>query len=221
MMMQIQKASPMRPGTTGVAVNHTVNVCLLAVRGVAACAIVAQCLNPAWAADSVPAKDPGSQTTPAQPPAYMPQGRQMERYKAFARQAEMPVITVTDKTTLEVGGMVKTDLNRLARLSSQDKETVAGQFGVPAGVIGKAAELAVNNPPHDAAQLAQEIRTAVIDYRFLHGEWERYNPPPEGRKIKADALEALQAGDISKAWELYDGLQRPTPPGNLRIVAQP
>jgi len=26
---------------------------------------------------------------------------------------------------------------------------------------------------------------------------------------------------ISKACELYDGLQRPAPPGNLRVIAQP
>jgi len=145
----------------------------------------------------------------------------MERYKAFVRQAETPAIQVAGKTTLEVGGTVKTDLNRLARLSDPDQETLAGQFGVPAGVIAKVAEHAAENPPGDAAQAAQRLRTAVIDYRFLRGEWERYNPPTEGQKVKADALEALQAGDISRAWELYDGLQRPAPPGSLRIVAQP
>ena len=40
----------------------------------------------------------------------------MERYKAFARQAPMPVIITTEKTTIEVGGTVKTDLSRLAEL---------------------------------------------------------------------------------------------------------
>ena len=133
----------------------------------------------------------------------------------------MPVITVADKATLEVGGTVKTDLNRLAQLSSQEKEALAGPFGVPAGVIGKVAERAANNPPPNAAQLARDIRTAVVDYRFLQREWERYNPPTEGQKIKADALQTLQGGDLSKAWELYDGLPRPAPPGNLRIVSQP
>ena len=221
MMKQNQTASLMRTGVAGKAASHRVHLCLLAVRSVAVCAIATQCLNPARAADPLPGNDTGTRTPPVEKPAYIPQGRQMERYKAFARQAEMPVIMVTDKTTLEVGGTVKTDLDRLARLSIQDKEALAGQFGVPAGVIGQVAEHAANNPPRGAAQLAQDIRTAVIDYRFLHGEWERYNPPTERQKLKADALQALQGGDISKAWELYDGLQRPAPPGNLRIVAQP
>ena len=221
MMKQNDKSSLTRPGFTGKALNHRVNLCQLAVRSAAVCAIVTHCLNPARAADALPVNDPGTRATPVEKAAYVPQGRQMERYKAFARQAQMPVIAVTDKTTLEVGGTLKADLNRLARLSVRDKEALAGQFGVPAGVIGKVAEHAANTPPRGAAQLAQDIRTAVIDYRFLHGEWERYNPPTEGQKTKADALEALQAGDISKAWALYDGLQKPAPPGNLRIVAQP
>jgi hypothetical protein len=55
----------------------------------------------------------------------------------------------------------------------------------------------------------------------LQGEWGRYHPPAESQKVKADALAALQAGDISKAWELYDGLERPAPPSNLRIISQP
>ena len=220
-MKQNNIASRIRPGLTGKALNRRVNLGQLAVRSVAVCAIVTHCLNPARAADTLPVNDPGTRATPVEKAAYVPQGRQMERYKAFARQAEMPVIAITDKTTLEVGGTLKADLNRLARLTVRDKEALAGQFGVPTGVIGKVAEHAASTPPGGAAQLAQDIRTAVIDYRFLQGEWERYNPPTEGQKVKADALEALQAGDISKAWALYDGLQKPAPPGNLRIVAQP
>jgi hypothetical protein len=217
--MQNKLVSPMPLGFTGMTVNHGGNACLLAVRSVAICALVTQCLNLTQAADALPVKEPGAQTAPTQKPAYAPKGSQMERYKAFARQAEMPAITVTDKTTIEVGGGVKIDVRRLAQISSKEKETLAGQFGVPAGVIGKVAERAANNP---AEQFAQDIRTAVVDYRFLLGEWNRYHPPTEGQKIKADALQALQTGDIIKAWELYDGLQRPAPPTrtNLRVVSQ-
>ena len=220
-MKQSRIISLMRPGFIGVAVNRRANVCLLALRSMAVCALVMQCLNPVRAADALLVKESGTQTTPAQKPVYTPQGRQMERYKAFARQAEMPAITVTNKATLEVGGTVKADLSRLAQLSTQEKEALAGQFGVLAGVIGKLAERAASNPPPIAELLAQDLRTAVVDYRFLQGEWKRYNPPAEGQKIKADALQALQAGDLSKAWELYDGLQRATPPGKVRIVAGP
>jgi hypothetical protein len=221
MMKRNDTAGLLRSEFTGKAVNRRVNLCWLAVHGVAVCAIITQCLNPVRASDALPVAAPGTQTATVEKPPYVPQGRQMQRYKAFARQAELPVITVTDKTTLEVGGALKTDLSRLARLSVQEKEALAGQFGVPAGVIGKVTERAVNHPPESAAQFAEDIRAAVIDYRFLRGEWQRYTPPTEGQKLKANALEALQAGDISKAWKLYDGLQRPAPPGNLRIAAQP
>jgi hypothetical protein len=220
-MKRIQIASVMRPGFTGMTVNQRVNVFLLAIRSIVFCAIVAPCLTPAWADDALPAKQPADHAAQAQTPAYTPQGYQMERYKAFARQAPMPVIIATEKTTIEVGGTVKADLSRLAQLSSQEKEALAGQFGVPARVIDKVAERAASNPSPSAAQLAQDLRTAVVDYRFLLGEWTRYNPPAEGQQLKAAALQALQSGDISKAWELYDGLQRPAAPGNLRVVAGP
>ena len=224
-MKQNRAISLIRPKLTGMAADQRANVCLLAVRSMVVCALLTSYLTAARAADALPVQEPAGQATPVPKPAYSPQGYQMERYKAFARQAEMPTITVTNETTLQVGGTVKTDLNRLAELSTQDKEALAAQFGVPAGVIGKVAERAASNEPLNAAQFARDIRTAVIDYRFLQGEWKRYK---EGQKIKADALAALQAGDISKAWELYDGLQkpqapsisRPLPPTNLRVVSQ-
>jgi hypothetical protein len=222
-MKRNQTVRLMRPGFTGIAVNHRVSICLWAVLSLVVCALALHSPNLARADDALPAKEPVAQTAPVQTPLYNPQGRQMARYKAFARQAEMPAITVTNNTTLQVGDTLKTDLNRLAQLSIQEKEALAGQFGVPAGVIGKVAERAANNEPPNAAQVAQDIRTAVVDYRFLQGEWDRYNPPLEGQKVKTDAIAALQAGDISRAWELYDGLQRPAAPpapSNLRVVAQ-
>jgi hypothetical protein len=204
-------------GSSNLAATRRAAPWRLAISRIVACAILAQCLGPAQAADALSGTEPPL----AQKRDYMPKGRQMERYKAFARQAEMPAITVANKTTLEVDGTVKTDLARLAQLSIQEKEALTTQLGVPAAVIGKVVERAAHSPQPDAAQLAQDIRTAVVDYRFLQGEWKRYNPPAEGLMIKTNALQALQSGDISTAWELYDGLQRPAPPGNLRIVSQP
>jgi hypothetical protein len=227
MLKQHQAARRMRPGLARRAVIPGANLCLWAGRGVTACALVTLCLSPAWAADVLPVKEPGPQATLAGTPAYTPQGRQMERYKDFARQAELPAITVTNKTTLEIGGAVRLDLNRLAQLSAQEQATLAERFGVPAGVISKLTERAASQPPPNAAQLAQELRTAVIDYRFLQGEWKRYHPSAEGQKLKAEALVSLQTGDIAKAWQLYDGLQspqapslaRPQPPSDLRLVS--
>jgi len=218
-MNRNQKLSLRRSRLDRRVANYGVNAWRLAACSLAIGALVAQ--GPAQAADAAPVQESGAQAVPAQKLAYTPKGTQMERYKAFARQAELPAIIVTNQTTLEVGGAVKTDLSRLAQLSAQEQAALAGQFGVPAAVIGKVAERSTNNPPPAAAQIAQDMRTAVVDYRFLQGEWKRYNPPAEGQPIKAAALTALQAGDISKAWELYDGLQKPAPPANLRVIAEP
>jgi len=187
-----------------------------------------QCPTSVQAEDALPAKQPDTQSTQVQKPAYLSQGRQMARYKAFARQTELPLITATNNTLLEVGGMVKTDTTRLAKLSAREKEALAGQFGVPVAVIDKLVQRVASSSTLTAGQFAEELRTAVVDYRFLQIEWKRYHPPAEGQKTKAAGLEALQAGDISKAWELYDGLRRPQapaigappPPANLRVVNQ-
>jgi hypothetical protein len=165
--------------------------------------------------------------TPAPKPAAEPQGHQMRRYQAFARQAELPSVTITSETTLAVGTAAKVNTSQLAQLSTRDMDALAGQFGVPAPVIAKLVQRASGNLAPGAAQFAQDLRTAVVDYRFLQGEWGRYHPPTEGQPAKADALQALQAGDIAKAWALYDslgippapGIAPPQPPANLRIVA--
>jgi hypothetical protein len=153
----------------------------------------------------------------------------MQRYKAFARQVELPAITITNHSVLEVGGVMNVDAARLAQLSKREKEALAGQFKVPVAVIDKLMQQLPPSSSPAPEQFAREIRTAVIDYRFLQIEWERYHPPAQGQKAKAAALAALQSGDIGKAWELYDGLSRPqppsiaapAPPANLRVVSQP
>ena len=217
-----------RPGASDLARKAIVALSRSTFGRVAVCALVMQCPASVQAEDAPPTKQPDAQSTLVQKPADVIQGRQMARYKAFARQAELPWITATNNTMLEVGGMVKTDTTRLAKLSAREREALAGQFGVPVAVIDKLVQRAASNSTPTADQFAQELRTAVVDYKFLQIEWQRYHPPAEGQKTKAAGLEALQAGDISKAWELYDGLRKPQapaisappPPANLRIVNQ-
>jgi hypothetical protein len=217
------------PGAANSARDRKISLSRLAVRRLAVFAALLQCLGAAQAGDVSPAGETDSQPTRAQNPASPVPGRQMERYKAFARQADLPLITVTTNNLIEVGGVVKTDVARLAQLSIQEKAALAEQFSVPVGVIDKLVERVVSNAPPAADEFAQELRTAVIDYRFLQIEWDRYHPPTEGRQTKAAALGALQVGDLSKAWALYDGLARPeapaigrpAPPTNLRVVSGP
>ena len=188
-----------------------------------------QCLTPARAGDVLPVGEPDRQPTQDQKPTYVPQGCQMNRYKAFARQTELPAITVATNVLIEVGGVASIDVARLAQLSTREKEALAAQFSVPVGVIDKLVQRLAGNPGPAADQIAQQLRTAVIDYKFLQIEWDRYHPPIEGQQTKSNALVALQGGDLAKAWELYDGLGRPEPPAaarpapptNLRVVVGP
>ncbi len=190
----------------------------LPARSMAGCAIVIACMTAAQAADPFPVGEPANPAAPAQKLGYSPQGYQMARYRAFARQAEMPAITAADKSTIMVGGTLKIDVGRLAQLSDAEKDALAGQFRVPAGVIEKLLQRQSDNPQSTAVDVGRQLRTAVVDYRFLQAEWERYHPPMAGQQVKADALQALQAGDLAKAWELYDGLRKPPAPSNPRIV---
>jgi hypothetical protein len=214
-------ASLMRPGFIGRAMPERLRLGLPAIRVFAACVLILQFASLVYAGDPPPVNESATQIVSAPKPAYTPKGHQMERYKDFARQAKMPTIAITNAAVIEVGGIVKTDLKRLGRLSDSEKAALASQFGLPADVIGKLMDRATTNSALDPEQVAQNVRTAVVDYKFLQQEWGQYHPPAEGQKVKADALAALQAGDVTRAWELYDGLQRPAPPTGLRIISQP
>ena len=198
---------------------------LPSVRRLALWVALVQCLSFGHAAEPISADAPDNAPVQAQKAAYTPQGRQIKRYKAFARQAQLPAMRTND-TFLEVGDAVKTDVSRLAEFSASEKQTLARQFEVPVGVIDKLVRRAGTASPSSADEFAQAVRTAVIDYRFLQIEWDRYHPPAEGQQVKATALAALQSGELAKAWELYDGLHKPAspaiaapaPPANLRVV---
>jgi hypothetical protein len=66
--------------------------------------------------------------------------------------------------------------------------------------------------------LAGKLRVTVIDYKYLLERWTQYLPPSGTEKVKADALLALQSGDIDKAWKMYVDLPRPEPPTGFRIA---
>jgi hypothetical protein len=220
-MNYTHKAVLKRPGAANLARIGSGTRYRLRVLPLLVCAALIQCLTSVQADDALPLRGPDTQPAQVQKPAYVPQGHQLKRYQAFARQTELPSIAVTNNTVLQIGGAVNTDATRLAQLSTNEIEALAGQFKVPVGVVSRLAQKLARSSPPAAEQLAQEIRTAVIDYRFLQIEWEGYHPPAEGQKTKTAALGALQAGDISKAWEMYDALGRPSPPANLRVVAGP
>ena len=166
-------------------------------------------------------QDPKSQATQTESKSQsslVPQARQHPSYQVFAHQSALPSITVVDQATLEVGDNVKIDVSRPDQLPDQQKEALADQFEVPVGVINKLFVRFSNPPPTDAAHAAQELRTTVIDYKYLQERLNKYHPPSGGEAVKTNALQALQVGDIDKAWEMYIAIPKPSAPTKLRIV---
>jgi len=222
-----------RPGTTGIPGRQWHRLFRSVGRPLAICSALMQCLSSVQAGDALPIREPDPQTGQVQKTACNPQGRQMERYKMFARQAD---ISITNHSVLVVGGVMNMEAARLAhQLSRQEKEALAGQFRVPVAVIDQLVQRLSPGSPPAPEQFARDIRTAVIDYRFLRREWERYLPLAQDQKAEAKtaaktaALAALESGDIAKAWDLYDELKKPqpgssaapAPPANLRVIAKP
>ncbi len=225
-LKQNPTAVPGRPEAHNTALSQSVTRRRRPIRHVAVCAVLLQFLASTRAAEVPPVQEPGNKSAQVPPPEHLVQGREMERYKAFARQADLPSMAVTTNVLIEVGGSLKLDVTRVTQLSVRDKEALARQLSVPVGVVDRVVQRVATNSLPSTDQLVQELHTAVVDYKFLQIEWERFHPPAEGQQIKSNALSALQDGDLAKAWELYDGLGRPEPPGiakpapptNLRIV---
>jgi len=166
-----------------------------------------------------PAKGrPSAKAEPASPELLAAEGRRQPSYQVFACGCPAPAITVVNGTTLEVGGKQKIDVSRLAQLTAPDKQTLAGQLAVPVVVIDCLLRGCTNQPPADATGLAGKLRVTAIDYKYLLEQWTQYHPPTGGEKVKADALQALQGGDLEKAWAMYVTLPRPEPPGGFRIA---
>jgi hypothetical protein len=226
-MLKLNRMSvPMRPEAAPHVMNRSITLYLSPFSSIAVGALLICSPRQASAADVSAVREPSSQPVQVQQPSVQPQGHQMRRYQAFTRQAELPSMTEIGKTTLQVGGVWQTDTSRLAQLSTREQEALAGLFAVPTAIIAKVIRAGSDQTAPTAAQLAKELRTAVVDYRFLRQEWGRYHPPAEVQQTKTDALAALQAGDLARAWALYDGLSRPgapvttpAPPANLRILA--
>ncbi len=148
------------------------------------------------------------------------QFRQHPSYQVFAGGLVLPSTTVLDQATLDVGGRMKMDVSRLDQLSTQQKEALAEWYGVPAGVVDKFQESFAQEPSSDATLVAAKLRVTVIDYKYLLEFWTKYRPPAGKDQVRSDALLALQAGDIDKAWGMFADLPRPKPPTKVRKVVQ-
>jgi hypothetical protein len=140
------------------------------------------------------------------------------RFLAFSNSAVVPPVMAVGNTSVQVGnccvrGLSPTDGNR---------KLVAMQLGVPVGLVDRILARSAQDQELKDAALAQELRAATIEFRFLLAEMTSYSPPAERQQAKADALQALLAGDLPKAWDTYVQLpwpSPPAPPSGLRIIA--
>jgi hypothetical protein len=165
--------------------------------------------------------EPAGQTAPGQSASLaslVAQGRRHPAYQVFAGQLGLPAITVLDATTLEIGDAMTVDIYRLDQLTAPQQKALAGLFDIPVGVVGKLLAAAASPTPADPAVVALKLRLTVTDYRYMLARWNQYLPPIGKERFKADALLALQTGETGQAWQMYDQLPRPQPPGGIRIA---
>ena len=145
------------------------------------------------------------------------EGRRHPSYQVFAAQAQLPSISQIQIDTIEIGGRVKLNVGRALEFGPPQIAVLSEEFEVPRALLDKFQKRWLANPQANASQLAQDLRTTVIDYRYLKARWASYRPPLEGENAKEEALLALSAGDLEKTWSMYAALRKPVAPTGLRI----
>ncbi len=123
---------------------------------------------------------------------------------------------VTNRVFL-IADKVRLDLDSGQEQVLGQAKMLADQFGVPAPLLQRMVGYYATNATSPAAAI-REMREAVTDYKYLVEKWNLYRPPTGNEKLKIDALQMLQAGDLEKVWGMYNALPRPAPPGGLRAV---
>ena len=168
------------------------------------------------AVTAVPAKTVGA------PQATTPeQWRRHPSYQVLESRTTLPTIEVAAKGTLKLGDHLTLELARAAELPDEQKKALAAQFELPVAALDKFLQGLIAKPGLDTQQAAKELRTQIIDYRYLRERWNQYRPPPGQEKIKTDALQSLEAGDLDKAWQMFVALSPPAPPGQLQATKAP
>ena len=67
-----------------------------------------------------------------------------------------------------------------------------------------------------AEELANQLRTSVLDYKYLSEKWTQYHPDAAGEPVKMEALKCLQAADLDRGWQMFIDLKKPAPPTVLK-----
>jgi hypothetical protein len=166
-----------------------------------------------------PPKPAAAYDATQQPSVSWPQ----RRYLCFSNTAILPLIQVLAADgIIRVGNLGTLHLDRLSKMSDQEAKIPAAELGVPTGLVMGVAKMASEEPGVSGAEVARQLRAAVIDFRFLLAELTCFHPSPNEQAAKEAVLLALLNGDLPSVWKFYCGLpwpQAPPPPQNLRITA--
>ena len=148
--------------------------------------------------------------------------RKDPRFEKFVPEPALPQMITLEKTTLQIGADLQISLAVLTQMSKAEKDSLAKLFQVPLPVVTKFIEGIATKPQTDAEIFAKDLRAAITDYRFLVHVWNEF-VSLEQDSPKREARQALAAGDVEKAWQLYPAPTanhpKPPPPQNLRIVS--
>jgi hypothetical protein len=134
----------------------------------------------------------------------------------------LPAIRISaPEQMVRAGPFAAVPLSALPALTAVQAKPLAGELGVPTGLILRTAQAASKGSAAPAEQFAQQLRAAVIDFRFLLAELTCYQPPADQQTAKSAALLDLLDGDLFKAWAYYRSLPWPAPPSSYRVVKAP
>jgi len=140
------------------------------------------------------------------------------RYLCFSNAAILPPIRVSDDgKSIRVGTLGNLQLEQLPTLTPHKAKAVAGELGVPTGLVIRVAKAASRDPGKSPADVARQLRGAVIDFRFLLAELSNYHPSTREQPGKLTALLQLQDGDLLSVWRFYRELPWPQAPSQPRI----
>jgi hypothetical protein len=153
--------------------------------------------------------------TPARKPAANIDRSRYPAYSFIAAQLSFPNIAAAGERVLQINGVARLDF--AAPNETQVTSPLAAQLRIPlAALTGLIRQLA-NETALTGPELAASFRTALVDYKFLEERWNKFHPAGTGLQVKQAALAALAAGDLERAWTLFEDLPKPRPPRQLKI----
>jgi len=136
-------------------------------------------------------------------------------YSLIAAQLSLPNIAAAAERVLEIDGTARLDF--AAANESPAASALAAQMRIPLSAMKGLIRQLANETELTGPQLAASFRTELVDYKFLEERWNQFHPAGTALQVKQAALAALEAGDLERAWTLFEDLPKPRPPRQLRV----